>query len=319
MPLDGNAPTAIGAYGAPTDQFSFREDTRNGTLDVLVRAFNMGDGFWNAEHSTGSVALLRIPISGFGDGSKEADWSWYHSLPTPPSDRYSFQNRFVGDYVLYGTGNYFFDRASDQSSFLIAAAVGGNTVSQFRLDHAVDRIEIMGKDAVVVGSDKTSLHFQTVDLSSSPVPQLGDVYTYEDASQAETRSHAFFFKPDSGPGVDMTGGTPGVLGLPIARPARAAFRQLFEDSAAMVFLRRKHGTFALLGDLAANDERVVDDNCVASCVDWYGNARPIFINKRVFALLGYELVEGALSEAAIEEIGRVSFAPAGSARTDVRP
>ena len=74
-----------------------------------------------------------------------------------------------------------------------------------------------------------------------------------------------------------------------------------------------------MGDLAANDERVVDDNCVAPGADWYGNARPIFINKLVFALLGCELVEGALREAAIEEIGRVSFGPARSARTGVRP
>ena len=28
-------------------------------------------------------------------------------------------------------------------------------------------------------------------------------------------------------------------------------------------------------------------------MDWYGNARPIFIGDRTFALLGYELVEGA--------------------------
>ncbi|HYM18412.1 MAG TPA: hypothetical protein VEU06_07610 [Micropepsaceae bacterium] len=37
--------------------------------------------------------------------------------------------------------------------------------------------------------------------------------------------------------------------------------------------------------------------------------RPIFIDKRVFALLGYELVEGRASPAAIREVGRISFAP----------
>ena len=50
-----------------------------------------------------------------------------------------------------------------------------------------------------------------------------------------------------------------------------------------------------------------------SCVDWYGNARPIFLGGRVFALLGYELVEGRLSGSGpreqIEERRRVSFAP----------
>jgi len=49
------------------------------------------------------------------------------------------------------------------------------------------------------------------------------------------------------------------------------------------------------------------DDCVASCVDWYGNARPIFLRDRVFALLGYELVEGRLADGRITEIARASF------------
>ena len=49
--------------------------------------------------------------------------------------------------------------------------------------------------------------------------------------------------------------------------------------------------------------------CVASCVDWYGNARPIFIGNRVFALMGYELVEGQLGRGSIHEVTRVNFAP----------
>ncbi len=314
LPLDGGTPSAIGAYGAPTDQFSFREDMSDRTLNVLVRAFNTGEAFWSGEYSMGAVALLRIPLSSFGNGSKEAEWEWYRSLPTPPRDEYSFQNRFVGDYVLYGTGNGYFAEPVSQNSVLIAASVRGETVSQFLLNHGADRIEIMGRDALVVGSDETNLYFSTIDLSSGSSPSLGEVYAYADAAQAETRSHAYFFKPDTGPNIDLTAGTPGVLGLPVARPARAAVRQLFEESAAMVFLRRAHGKFSLLGDLAANDERVIDDNCVASCVDWYGNARPIFLGERVFALLGYELVEGQMRGRTIRETGRVNFAPGARGR-----
>ena len=44
-------------------------------------------------------------------------------------------------------------------------------------------------------------------------------------------------------------------------------------------------------------------------MDWYGNARPIFVGDRVFALMGYELVEGAVSGGQIRETGRASFAP----------
>jgi hypothetical protein len=47
-----------------------------------------------------------------------------------------------------------------------------------------------------------------------------------------------------------------------------------------------------VGELEAQSEKAVDDQCRASCVDWYGNARPLFVRDRVFALLGYELVEG---------------------------
>ena len=51
----------------------------------------------------------------------------------------------------------------------------------------------------------------------------------------------------------------------------------------------------------------VQDRCVASCADWYGNARPIFLRGRIFALLGYELVEGRLSGDSLSLAGRTNF------------
>jgi len=53
------------------------------------------------------------------------------------------------------------------------------------------------------------------------------------------------------------------------------------------------------------------DGCRASCVDWYGNSRPLFLKGRVFALLGYEIVEGRMRAGRIEELRRVNFSPAG--------
>jgi len=44
-------------------------------------------------------------------------------------------------------------------------------------------------------------------------------------------------------------------------------------------------------------------------VDWYGNSRPLFLRGRVFALMGYEIVEGRLGRGGISELQRVSFAP----------
>ena len=49
------------------------------------------------------------------------------------------------------------------------------------------------------------------------------------------------------------------------------------------------------------------DGCVASCVDWYGNARPIFLGQRMLALLGYELVEVEVSDRRAEGSGGASL------------
>jgi hypothetical protein len=49
-------------------------------------------------------------------------------------------------------------------------------------------------------------------------------------------------------------------------------------------------------------------------VDWYGNARPLFVRGRVIALLGYELVEGALKDGRIEEMRRVNYSPQSLAK-----
>ena len=61
--------------------------------------------------------------------------------------------------------------------------------------------------------------------------------------------------------------------------------------------------------MRASDSVSANDSCVASCVDWYGNARPLFVRGRVFALLGYELVEGRISGSRIAEVQRVDYAP----------
>jgi hypothetical protein len=123
----------------------------------------------------------------------------------------------------------------------------------------------------------------------------------KDASQGELRSHGFFYKPD---GPDS-----GTLGLPISVPGRPGYQHLFTDSASILFLRNQSLDLHELGELDSHPERAENDNCRASCVDWYGNARPLFVRGRVFALLGYELVEGRLDDGRIREVRRISYAP----------
>ena len=74
-------------------------------------------------------------------------------------------------------------------------------------------------------------------------------------------------------------------------------------------LRNPGGAYRPLGERDARAEGSADDGCLASCVDWYGNARPLFLRGRTFALLGYEIVEGRVEDGRLREVQRVSYAP----------
>ena len=298
MPLDGSGPSALRVAGSPVDQFSFLQSDDQ-YLNVLVQSRANGDGMWQAEVAAGEVALLRIPIMSFSDGSDVAPSSSYRALPKP--EGYGFQNRFVGRYLIYGTGSgwgYPKENVEKWNLFLVDWARGNS--HQLKLAHGVDRIEQMGTDAVIVGTDGKDLHFSALRLGQWP--EIVSRYTRKEASQGELRSHGFFYKPD---GEDS-----GMLGLPISVPGRAGYKHLFENSASILFLRNDALQFREIGELGSQPEKAVDDQCRASCIDWYGNARPLFLRGRVFALLGYEIVEGRLDDGRMHEVRRVNYSPA---------
>jgi hypothetical protein len=293
MPLDASAPSALGVAGSPIDQFSFLESDDE-HLNVLVRSDAAGEQMWGSEVAAGDVALLRAPLDSFSDGSQEAARHRYRGLPKPTG--YTFQNRFVGDHILYGTGSGWGSPEQTRSANLFAVSWVDGDVDELWLEHGVDRIEQLGSDAVVVGTDGRDLHFSPVRLGAEPSVRKG--FVRRNASQGELRSHGFFYR--------ATGKNAGLLGLPVAREGRPGYRHLIEGSAAVVFLRNDKLELTELGELEAGGGSA-NDGCRASCVDWYGNARPLFLRNRVFALLGYEIVEGQLAGDRIRETRRINY------------
>ena len=297
MPLDGSAPSALKTSGSPVDQFSFLE-SNDGYLNVLVRSNSNGNSMWNAEKTSGEAALMRVPVNSFSDGSEAVAEENYRSLPKP--NGYTFQNRFVGNYLLYGTGAGWQRNKGSAASELFAVRWNGDgQVERLQLPHGVDRIEALGTDAVVVGSGGNDLYFSAVSLRGRP--ELRGRYVYENGSQGELRSHGFFYKPD--------GTNSGILGLPVRGGSEPGYAHLRRDSASILFLKNTGLNFSELGGLESKTTGVINDGCEASCVDWYGNARPLFIKGRTFALLGYEIVEGALKNGTLTETRRISYAP----------
>ena len=163
-------------------------------------------------------------------------------------------------------------------------------MSQLATAHGIDRIDQIGSgfDPDRLRARRARLHRGRAGRRSAP--RIGATFSLPDAREGDSRSHGFYFRPDAG----SRDGS-GVLGLPVARQIERRGRRSRSIRPAMLFLNRRGGQMSQAGELNAADDQAqaTNDGCVASCVDWYGNARPIFIGDRVFALLGYELVEGA--------------------------
>ena len=278
---------------------SFREDAQ-GHLNVLLRETGSGEGMWGARQGGGRLALLRVPLAAFADGRTAAASEHYRRLPGEPG--MGAQNRYVGGWLLWG---------GDKGSWATRPGDEGSTVN-LAPGHAVERIEALGDHAVLVGSAGRELHFSAVRLSRQSA-RLASRYVMADARQGETRSHGFFYR--------AAGDEQGLLGLPVLGTAdedTGAGSPRRRAAASVVFLRQSDLSFTALGALANQGGAQADDACKASCVDWYGNARPIFLGGRVLALMGYELVEGKLGSRwgheHIDERRRVSFAPPATVR-----
>jgi hypothetical protein len=305
IPLDGGTPQAIGVWGAPTDQFSFLADGDD--LNVLVRSDGAGDGMWGPEQQPGDLALLRLPLGRFGNGSRMAPPRLYQPLPGRGQIG-GLQNRFVGRHLLY-SGERMWQwnqqtRQSERGAAPPVYVVGLDTeqITPLASTLSVSRIDQMGQDAMVIGTnDANALVFQSVTLGRTPA--AADSYALPGAREGENRSHAYFFRQDNADGTD------GLLGLPVATALTNPNARFLGSGSGIFFLRRAARQLSPAGQLDADTQRVVQDNCLASCVDWYGNARPIFYGQRIFALMGYELVEGRMQGGQMGEVRRVNFAP----------
>jgi hypothetical protein len=298
FPLGDAAVGAVIASGSPIDQFSFRE--LDSKLQVSVISSGRGDAMWGPEVSGGPMGLYQIPLATFASDVPYADASMLRRIPGLEQP-HMMQNRFVGDYLLYGSGSTWWRRIGINPSLqrVMAHNIASNTNAVVTLEHSVDRIEPLVRDAVIVGNDaRNNLHFTALSLTASA--EKSGHFVREHASQGETRSHGFFYLSQ--------GERQGMLGLPLRSGESQGWRQLREGSAEVLFLRVNNLTFREIGSLAAHPPTgAVTDQCVASCADWYGNARPIFYRSRVYALMGYELVEANVAPSHLSERSRLNY------------
>lgn len=301
LPLDGSEPEALRTRGSPTDAFSLRE-SEDGHLEALLVSKVQGNTRWGPELSyvDGRVALMRAPLSSFSRELAPFRPEDFTVLPGPTQGL--FQNRFVGNHVLWGSGalKSEWTPSPGEQSVWVTDVRWPREVHRLTLEHAVARLEPLGpQGALVVGEDPSGLHLTTLALGDGGPERRGSL-RYPSSTQGETRSHAFFFKPAG------TGGG-GVMGLAL-RLQGGEWSHLRYGSAEVSFMRVDPDLkLSRLGMLRATATSSYDDSCNTSCTDWYGNTRPIFHRDRVFALMGYEFLEARVTESAVEETFRVSY------------
>ena len=306
VPVEGAAPQLVGARGLPPDQFSLQSG--NGRFRALLKDRQRYCG--EDRSSEARLSYFDIPLASFSDTLREVPRDRYTPLPGVKS--HYIANRFTDRYLVYGSlGRW--RRAQSERAMPPAYVVPVDAPTAVRpldIRQTVIRAEQAGNDIVVTGyRDADGLVVTLIDLDSRP--HVASSIVLAERFESEGRSHAFnsLIEPDGS----------GVMGLPTIggenASSRAAWRTSASDLSYLTVDRR--GRLEHVGELERhftydeNDEGedgIPGYSCEVSCIDWYGNSRPIFTDGRVFALSGTELIEGRIGGGEIYEVQRLNIA-----------
>ena len=301
VPLNGAAPSALGVTGSPLDRFSFLE-SGDGHLNVMVAAGGRWARTWWAPGTADRLALTRLPLAAFGDGSTAASRSAYRVLDAGVPG--SVQNRFVGRWLLYGSMAYSKDEPLTVSALAAVPLTGGQAV-RVPVSQSVQRIEAMGDEALVIGTTQQGVGLSAVTLDGRP--RVRARYAVPSSREGETRLQGFAYRPN--------GRGAGTLALPTEREDALIADTLSMLSTAVVYLRNGPAGFSLLGQLEgepkirAAAEAAERADCGERCPDWFPETRALSTQGRLFAFQGPVLLAGREAHGRIHEAGRVTLVP----------
>lgn len=309
----GRRPGVIGVSGTPIDYLSL--DTGGDRFRALLRRANScgvrPDG-------TTPLSYFETRLDRFGPTLREAPVQGYTPMPGVGVDM--IENRFTDAYLVYGGrryyGSYPPEAPGTEPHLAVAVPLARPGEAQrIQIPHSVLRVEQAGSNVVLTGyRDQSGLDVSLIDLRAAP--RVASTAHLEGRYETEGRSHAFnslIAADGSGP-----------MGVPTTRRISRSGRYWSYSSASDVsFLAAdRTGRLTGLGELvshsngpnAGKDDDQIDNEgvwddyaCEVSCIDWYGNSRPIFTDGRIFALAGSELIEGRIEGGHIREVRRVNL------------
>lgn len=291
---------AMFVKGKPIDQFSLESS------DTAFKALLTWNSF-DCENKSEKTALKYFSenLNRFSTTPRRISQNNYTSLPT--INGYGLENRFTDTHLVYGGRQTQYDYARPvtastlkRTAFAVSTDNPSN-VTEIAIGHEIIRAERMGDNIVLTGHAKDSgLHISMVDLSRTP--KLSDTLLIDGRYESEGRSHAF--------NSHVNQNNSGIMGLPTTRRVKDSARNWWRSKGSDVSFVTvdSSGNLSNAGPIRGTQDNVHEGyECEMSCIDWYGNTRPVFIEGRIFALIGTELAEGTLSNGKIYELGRVNI------------
>jgi hypothetical protein len=303
VPLSGREPQALRLGGGPFDELSLNEEPAG-----ALRVFATGDSHYGPRALPNGktrevAALFTLHSSDFGNGTREAPASAHRALPLDQG--VGVASEFVGRWLFYTIGDGSYYRTLTTVSTLFAVRTDSGEARRIKLPYYIERIAGVGSDALVVGTAAPdTLHFLRINPASTS--SLSGHFALTHPSKGERESDDFSY--------DVTGSDRGLLAVPGSGYADSDSTHWVDGSTHVVFVRAASSSFAKIGTLSITAAVPESDSLEVQsgwAEDWYGNARGIFVGDRIFALIGYELIEAQVSNGRIVELRRINFMPRG--------
>jgi hypothetical protein len=328
VPVSGARPDLIAARGAPPDHFAMQSDGTSFQALLRMEPANCEEHY----EAPPRLALFSVPLARLGPTLAAAPDSAFTNLPST-SSRWVV-SRFTDRYLVYGglsqyrsgfpdldADNYDDDyrrRVRDllrpRPAYVVPVARPA-AVRPIDVGHTVIRAERVADDIVLTGyRDRGGLIVTLIDLDGRPA--IASSVRLAGRYESEGRSHAFNSL------IERDGS--GLMGLPTVPRIADGNRDYWRSRASdLSFLAvDSEGQLEAIGALErrfdyvnqygegreADEDGVPGYQCEVSCIDWYGNSRPIFTDGRVFALSGTELIEGRVEHGQIREVQRLNIA-----------
>ena len=295
-----NSLKAVFTQGMPSDQFAL--ETSEGHFRALLN--------WSANtceiHVDGTTKkYVDFTLGEFSARPRAISDDKYVTMPSLEGS--SAENMFTADYLIFGDRKGWgikppHENAKQIQHYAVAVPVKNpHAVVKLPLPHNVIRLESIGDNVVITGyKDDKGLSLSSLDLRAAP--RIADTVTFAGRYESEGRSHAF--------NSDVNADGSGIFGIPTVKREKTKYRWYsYSDTSDLSFMTfNTNLRMTDAGQLKASDDPVDPDyDCEVSCIDWYGNTRPIFIGGRTFALSATELIEGRLVGGQMRELARVNL------------